>query len=512
MHLAGCQNLTSPTDSTDEAFLKTLDGQPKLMLLGPNQEFFPQVLEQNVPSTEAASRSQRLLIGGYGWVHQKVTALLKSGGMDAILRLLDGIRTLEVLEFVEADEGKAIRMFLSVNDRGVLLSNMDKAKSILIYYSNRFLGARFDDHINLRFGECFHDYKSIKELGDSSGFPVRQVSRETFTEDDVLRYHYLAFDSTPFDPQAKFDYYATSDYVLNTFIKGTLKRLRSEPNKLGEFISNYVDDLAKFFGALRNLVEETRRDIPTFQLLCVLNLSATLYPLLVRLRQRNLLSEIVPNNPTLTLLKLIEIADIRVYKTRGTEPARDVLTLAREASSSPVGAIADRLRAFVISFMEDSLFRAKLGQDVYGNMGLNRIFFEYEKSIRARLNQEPTIAEWSAMLMAEPTIEHILPDKPSFAVSNYGFTDREDYDFDKHHLGNLTLLEKSVNSRANNESVEDKIRHPRLYQMSDYKMTREVAIEGAMRNQVFSKKVIEQRTAMLSQYCIETWPVWGPAV
>ena len=35
-------------------------------------------------------------------------------------------------------------MFQSVNDRGVPLAKMDIAKSLLIYYSNRFLDGELD--------------------------------------------------------------------------------------------------------------------------------------------------------------------------------------------------------------------------------------------------------------------------------------------------------------------------------------------------------------------------------
>ena len=349
-------------------FLKSLNKEPKLMLMGANQDFFAKILKHDHSAASATSQSQKLLLDGYEQVRLRVNAL-PAQGSDAILNLLDNVRMLEVLEFVEADEGRAIRMFQSVNDRGVLLSNMDKVKSILIYYSSLFLGGRLDSHINDRFGDSYRDYNSIKELSREPGFQIRQINRETFTEDDVLRYHYLAFDPTGYDSQAGFDFYATSDYVLNTFIKGTLKRLRSSPEKLANFIQQYVDDLSAFFKAMSELVGETRTEEFVFQIFCVLNLSATLYPLIIRLRQRTLLHENIPNNPLLTLIRLIEIADVRVYKTRGTDPAKDVHTLSRKAGRLNVAQVAEELRTFVSRFMEDTLFRAKLGQEMYATLG-----------------------------------------------------------------------------------------------------------------------------------------------
>lgn len=105
----------------------------------------------------------------------------------------------------------------------------------------------------------------------------------------ILRYHYLAFDVGKYDRLAGFDYGAISDYVLGTFLKGTLKNLRGAPATLLTFVRDYVDDLTNFFKALFALVQETRRQELTFELFCMLNLSATLYPLTIRLRQRDIL-------------------------------------------------------------------------------------------------------------------------------------------------------------------------------------------------------------------------------
>ena len=55
------------------------------------------------------------------------------------LKFLKSVEELEVMEFVENSEGDAIRILQTVNDRGKPLSNMEKAKSLLISFSNRYL-------------------------------------------------------------------------------------------------------------------------------------------------------------------------------------------------------------------------------------------------------------------------------------------------------------------------------------------------------------------------------------
>ena len=54
----------------------------------------------------------------------------------------------------------------------------------------------------------------------------------------------------------------------------------------------------------------------------ILNLSATLYPLIIKLQNLNLLnSKLVGEGRTnYTFFDLVELIDVRVYKTRGTDP------------------------------------------------------------------------------------------------------------------------------------------------------------------------------------------------
>jgi len=86
----------------------------------------------------------------------------------------------EVMEFVEPNEGKAIRMFQSVNDRGVPLARMDIVKSLLVYYSNRYLDAKLDDHIAHQFGMAFRSFNRIKRLARDAACRVTLLRATPF--------------------------------------------------------------------------------------------------------------------------------------------------------------------------------------------------------------------------------------------------------------------------------------------------------------------------------------------
>jgi hypothetical protein len=493
-------------------FLKDPTSGHRLHLLGENQKFFAALLDDHHPTPE--TESQKRLSESHLWIRERVAQLSAAAGEAGILAWLNCIKDLEVLEFIEPDEGKAIRMFQSVNDRGVPLSNMDKAKSLIIYYSNRFLRGRLDEFVNEKLALCFKDYSHIKSLAGEPGFKIKNIDRAAFTEDDILRHHYLAFDPAPYDREAGFDYTATSDFVLNNFLKPSLKRLRSQPDKLESFISAYVSDLGGFFSALRSLVEGTRTSEALFQLLVVLDLSAFLYPLTTRLQARGMLTDDLPASKCLTLTSLIEIADVRVYKLRGTTPARDILNLSRQASRLSTAEIANGLRNFVQDFMDDSLFQSLLERkDIYKNPGLYRILTEAERDTRVRLRLPGLgLADLQAMVAAGQSVEHILPQHPDSGFPSYGFENRAEYDQSNDRLGNLTLLTTAENSRCKNEPIERKITADNLYKSSTYLMTQQIAAEWASRTSSFCRLDIESRSSELARRCVSFWPLWDPVV
>lgn len=93
------------------------------------------------------------------------------------------------MQFVQENDGEAIRIFQTVDDRGKALSNMEKAKSLLIYYSNRFLEGRLDDQVNDCFGQIFREYDTIKEL--AGNLQITILANKIFDEDNIMRYHLI---------------------------------------------------------------------------------------------------------------------------------------------------------------------------------------------------------------------------------------------------------------------------------------------------------------------------------
>jgi len=466
----------------------------KLELLNENSDFLKSLLKGR--KRKAKTNSQILLLNAYDRINIRISELKSNGELKN--KFLDMIKQLDVMEFVESDDGKAIRIFQTVNDRGQPLSNMDKAKSLLIYYSNRFLDGSLDDSINNSFGKIFHHFNDIRTIGKESKIDV--ISQKRFSEDSVMRYHFLSYAND------KYDYRATANYVLDDYLKKTLKDKKRDKAILSEFIKDYVNDLELFFSSFADVMENVSKNSKYYKLFSILGLSAFLYPLLVRLEMKGLLTEILPSSKKKTFFDLIEVADLRVYKIRGTDPARDVSYLAKDAQSLNIVDVENRLTKFIRNFMSDTEFNRRLGADVYPNVGLKHLFIEYDEYLNGKKYSLKILKEINQPSDKElsPSIEHIFPQEARFDFPNYSFETEEEYNDKIHGLGNLTLLENRINKQCLNKNPDQKISGG-LFGESRFEDPKRISARIKNRGDSFDKNDIINRKEILTNFCLKRW-------
>jgi len=479
----------------------------RLTLLGSNDEFFRAILSGSHP--EAATQSQRRLLQGFGRVEALVTELAQQNG--AIPRWIDGIGRLNVMEFVEDNEGNAIRIFQTVNDRGKPLSVLEKIKSFLIYASSKYLGGRLDEALNDRFGRVFHAYDAIKEIAQEPRLGVSLISQRKFTEDSILRYHYIAY------PGEQHDYGITPEGILNDYLKPQVKSYvadsKTTPNSLdslGLLIDDYSKDLAAFYEGFQDLLKQAQVDAKLYKLFTTLELSTYLYPLAIRLHMRGLLDEVAGTTPPLTFRDMLEIADVRVYKTRGTSPEKDVAILARDAAQYSAAVLAAGMRGFIAKFMWDEEFKTRLRGNVYEeNEGTRHLLLEYDEHVRTQQSMPVlSVAELRALRGKGITIDHVLAQEPTFTFPGRGFQDSTAYGSQLHRLGNLTLVEKQINSSAQQKSPEQKASADSLYKDCGFASTRQLAAAIHTRGSPFTSDHVDERTINMMNFCLTRWPLW----
>ena len=459
----------------------------KLELLNDNNQFFHEMLEGKQPNP--TTRSQQLLKSAYEHIQLHVEALEVDKS-----KFLTAMSRLEVMEFTENNDGKAIRMFQTVNDRGKPLTNMEKAKSLLVYYSNRFLSGELDDFVNDHFGGIFHTYTKCKSIGEE--YQIDVISNRRFSEDSVMRYHYLAYADD------LYDYDAPESYVLDTYLKKSMKPLRTDKIKLKKFIEEYVFDLEKFYASFAQLLEHVKTDTKYYKIFSILGVSATLYPLIIRLETRGLLEKQLQTNKKKKFIDLVEATDFRVYKVRGTNPRVDMSTLARNAKRfSPLG-IEKELISFVQKFMGDDELSRYL-KNTFHNTPTAHLMIEYGEHLSKRSTPLDELLE---MKSTQPTVEHIFPQQERFEFPNLGFEDIDEYKHKVQMIGNLTVLEKTLNSQCQNKTPDQKISGG-YYERSLFEDAKRISAHVKNSGMPYTSEKIAERTKILTAFCLKRWKV-----
>ena len=453
------KKLTEKDQAYYERFYLKEDERYRLTPLNRDCKFLTDLLDSKVG--EPQNKSQRYLKEAYEEIKFKVEKI------DDKLKFLKSVEKLEVMEFVENSEGDAIRIFQTVNDRGKPLSNMEKAKSLLIYFSNRYLDKKLDNQINDCFSDIFEIYDDIKHLGEELNITL--IKNKEFNEDNLMRYHFVSYSDENYDP--------TASYVLQ-FLKNKLTNFRNTSTtenyqEIEDFINSYTESLKSFFENCKNVIERAKTEPKYFKLFVVLNLSATLYPLIVKLESLKLLDKNLEtkNYEKFTFYDLIELIEVRVYKTRATDPKADISRLVFDIDKKRPIDIQNWLLWFNGRWMSKEEFQSRMYGWIFGNRALNHIFINYSESLQKK---EYKISELIAISNKNPNIEHILAQTPTFAPRALGFKNKEDFIDFEHNLGNLTILERSLNSSIQNKSAIDKVE---AYGKSTFIMTKMIGSE-----------------------------------
>ncbi len=480
------KNLKEKDQAYYERFYLKEDDRYRLAPLNRDYKFLTDLLDSCIGKPQ--NKSQRYLKEAFEEIKFKVDKI------DDKLKFLKSVEKLEVMEFVENSEGDAIRIFQTVNDRGKPLSNMEKAKSLLIYFSNRYLDKKLDYKINDCFSDIFEIYDDIKHLGEELNITL--IKNKEFNEDNLMRYHFVSFSDENYDP--------TALYVLQ-FLKNKLTNFRNYSKKdnyqeIEKFINSYTESLKSFFENCKKVIERAKSQPKYFKLFVFLNLSATLYPLIIKLESLNLLDKNLErkNYEKFTFYDLIELIEVRVYKTRATDPKADISRLVYNIDNKKNLDIENHLLWFNNKWMPKEEFQAHLFSWIFGNRALNYIFINYCENLQ---NIDYKISELIEISNKNPNIEHILAQTPTFAPRALGFKNKEDFIDYEHNLGNLTILERNLNSSIQNKSAIDKVD---TYGKSKFMMTKHIASEIDTKK-TFTKAQLNERTKLIAEYCIERW-------
>lgn len=446
------------------AFIGSKDNL-KLHPLGADGDFLNNLLFD--PTTfdpdKINKRSQRFMFSAKKLFSAFANALTPKEIEYRIIFIRDRI---EVLVFNVESQAQAVKMFSIINDRGLPLRILDKTKSILMLYSTLHLNEDLNDTINNSFENIFDSYDDLLVCRDNLGILGR------LEENTIFSQHYYSsrnlFASTWNNRDG-------ADTIFDN-LKVKCEELKENPTELKTFINEYLADFENFAVNYSKLVKEIETN-PLFQKpFRYLEFTATLYPLLVRLYMQGKLDDLLP---------ILEAIEVRVYKLRGTNPIADMYWLSSHITENDltVDEIRNHLVNFSEKFVNNHVFGTYLDGAIYGNGAVKYILSEYS-------NDNHDIATYKDF-----QVEHVFSKEPNYDATSYGFAD--DYDYEKNRLGNLGLLEKSLNIGLGNLPPINKVGG---YLNSTNTEIRNLA--GEIQKGHFNKSNVDERRKTIVDFCI----------
>ena len=413
------------------------DDKPRLQVTDQNSDFFAKLLKQADNKKIDDSLDEEAITSGQKNLYEvfkEIWAKIGNFTHEEASSYLSVLDNMVLMRLEEKNAGRAIRMFQTVNDRGVPLSLLDKLKALLILYSNKFCNEELDDKINKIFGDIFKISMKIKDHRAASSLADTQFVSEV--ENRIFRYH--LFSNNKFN----FTHYRDGADELYTNLKNELKNM--DKSSIKDWIDFYIDDFSKFFKSFYEILELSLKNPNMFKLIFILNINPYFYAPLVRLKMNNLLDD--------ECLELFGMAEIIFYNF-----------------GSKLKAAAYNLRDRVDSkenFKNQIIESAKSVDMEYHLNQIERYNFDWKKCFHYLFltYREKNISIDNLMKILGDSktysmqIEHIISQntEKTLDYEKYGFTDLDDFDNYKNSFGNLIPLEGSINSSINDKSLAHK--------------------------------------------------------
>jgi hypothetical protein len=401
------------------------------------KEYLLKILDNQTSKPE--TYSQKMMLGAakkYSRLAQKI--IKKERVSDFLDHMLNKT---QFLVYLVDDYTASIRMFESINDRGMPLGYFEKIKSFFLYFSDKYLSRDIDEKIHVAFDVVYRFFDNdALVLGINS-------------DEKLLLYHYqsnpVLFEGWSYTKSTEDIFLDSKSFVLNT--------VQKDINIGKQYIMDYLNDLVSFINSCILIEEKLVKNITYKEFYLLLEPRQRMYPLSIRLNQIGLLDE------SISMLEKIEF-----YLKYKRDPKKDIFRLLEDIinfkgnKEELLVLINNKLydiyqwQNSVVDIVNDETWATKYALYIYNKMKHNQII---------SCNQYKKLE-----------IEHIFAQEPSFPVRRYGFTQKT-YEQLLHTIGNKTLLEKELNGSdgATNKTPEDKIRP--YYIKSDIKMTLEVNVK-----------------------------------
>jgi len=481
-----------------ELYLKFIDIY-KVKLLGDDEKYFIDNILENLPfPDEILTPSQKRLKNALIYFNNKIKELNNRESLENIKLKID---SMEILVYPIEKESDAARMFTIINDRGKLLSNLERTKSFLMYTiylcsPEEKLEQDLED-INKRFSNIFKNVMSIEKSRWGK-----------ISEDEIQRYHFITYvtkaeiDTVYNDKRISSSSREKASSIYMDMLKEKITQLyRIKREECRNTVLNYIIDLENSFIALREMATYNEND-RTYEILSrifSLGRLGNFYPLLIVswIRYKN------DKEKLNEILSLVEKFVFRVYLATGTRSyaARNNLyNLAFASKKSKFDLIKQKLKEILLKYAYDEKLKTSLESSQFylekSSRDIRYILYEYDKHLR-EIVKEPLPLDLTQILSTGYDVEHIWA--KDAAKLNLNESELKVHQANVHRLGNLTIASESWNRSWGNDPFSNK---KNKYRESAFRVQKELTNFN-----IWEKEQIDTRQKILVNFILNRWSV-----
>lgn len=423
------------------------NGNFRLSVIDINKDFFEKTLQQAQNKALNLELEKEIKTDGQRRMYEVFNAIwsyVKNLSNERAEKLLCVLDKMVLMWLQEKKSGRAIRMFQTVNDRGMPLLLLDKLKALLILYSNKHCGGKLDNIINERFGSIFkiiarmRNQKVISSLGDKDF--------EKYLETRIFNYHALGQKDI-----GDYKYGANESYKkIKDLLKTKIKDYIS-PQDLQKWLDDYSKDLLGFFEAFLSIMEKAMKNKELFKLLFILKINTYFYASLVRLEMNGCL-----DNENIILLAQAEI----LFYGFGSSNDASAYKLSQFATNKNEFKVNLKTLCNAKSVAKGGYknFNEAFNEIAYENYDWGKYFHYLFLNYRCQKMDIGSFVNLLGDKTYSYSIEHIVSQNviDNGSLEQYAFKNEDEFVNLRDSFGNLLVLEQNLNSSNSDAGLAKK--------------------------------------------------------
>ncbi|MCL2814118.1 MAG: DUF262 domain-containing HNH endonuclease family protein [Oscillospiraceae bacterium] len=419
------------------------------------------------------------------------------------------IQLANCLVYSVTNRNEAAMIFETTNDRGKVLTNLEKTKSFLMYKASASL-KKSDSLLNTIQQSFFDIYTTYEALKSNKKFNLDESS--------LQQYMFIAYEKW-FNRK---NYKAYQHYMTELKIKiNTLaeeiydsENDREEKEKKEEVFNNYivtyVSNLKESFDAVNAMFACNGY----FRNLIALGRMASIYPVLIKAYWLDKSENKEEFDELCRYCEIFCYRGLAILKNQSNKFMTQWYDLARDFDGD-FSALYNSVKVLILQLGDDEKFFDRIkSRDFYREyypQDRNYFFWSYENALREKNGYAPLTFNdlWEEDYKKRLTIEHIvaqndakdkcriLKDEKYIATSYRSIFDREYL----HSVGNLAIDPQSANSSKGKKEVEEK--NSRYFVKAPLMSQNE--LETFLVNGKWTKESIELRRDIIVKFAKDKW-------